>query len=194
MSKIYFYYGAMNSGKSLNLITTAYSYTSKNKKVMVLTSDLDKRSGFKKIESRVGLSIDAEYFNKGTLDKINQERPDIILVDEAQFLSKEDVNVLNAVAGMYGIPVLAYGLKNDFKGFLFEGSKALLECADTIREIKTICEECGERKAVYNLRIDAENNIVLEGDVIGIDQVDYNYISVCRNCYFQKLIDVDKQV
>lgn len=184
MAKLYFKYGVMNSGKSLSLITTAYNYAQQGKNVLIYTSDLDTRSGFKKIVSRTGFNIEAEYLNDNSreeiLEKAKKEKVHAILVDESQFLSREQVITLAGVVDEGGIPVLCWGLKNDFQNNLFEGSKALLEFADKIEELKTVCTLC-DKKATMNLRT-INGEAVYRGEQILIG--DNEYIPVCRKCYF----------
>lgn len=186
MAKLYFKYGVMNSGKSLSLITTAYNYAQQNKKTLIYTSDLDTRSGVKTIASRTGFHIEAEYLPHNRHDiiqKIQEQRKNdiyAILIDEAQFLSREQVLTLSYIVDHYNIPVLSWGLKNDFQNNLFEGSKALLEFADKIEEIKTVCTLCN-RKATMNLRT-CNGEAVYTGEQILIG--DSEYLPVCRQCYF----------
>lgn len=183
MAKLYFKYGVMNSGKSLSLITTAYNYAQQGKNVLIYTSDLDTRSGFKKIVSRTGFNIEAEYLNDSReeiLEKAKKEKVHAILVDESQFLSREQVITLAGVVDEGDIPVLCWGLKNDFQNNLFEGSQALLEFADKLEELKTVCTLC-DKKAIMNLRT-INGKAVYRGEQILIG--DNEYIPVCRKCYF----------
>ena len=156
MAQLYFRYGAMNSGKSIEIIKVAHNYEEQGKSVIIMTSALDTREDFGTVASRVGLQREAEviFDNSNVFEMVNEVDPDAscILVDEAQFLKREHVRQLTRIVDEMGIPVIAFGLKNDFQNNLFEGSQALLEYADKIEEMKTICWFCG-RKAIMNMRI-----------------------------------------
>ena len=158
MAQLFFRYGAMNSGKSFEILKVAHNYEEQNKAVLTMTSALDTRSGCGKISSRVGQdrSAMAIYPESNVFEMIkekNQETPlHCVLVDEAQFLLKEHIYGLARIVDELKIPVMAFGLKNDFQNELFEGSKYLLILADKIEEVKTICWFC-EKKATMNLRI-----------------------------------------
>lgn len=186
MAKLYFRYGAMGSGKSIDLLKVAYNYEERGGSVYLLTAGIDDRYSKGKITTRIGISKEANVFDKNvnlyeSILKL-EDKPDCILVDEAQFLSKENVKELSDIVDFLNIPVICYGLRSDFRGELFEGSEALLKCADKIEEIKTICE-CG-KKATYNLRlIDGKPTILGNQILIGGNE---SYISVCRKCYKQK--------
>lgn len=186
MAQLYFKYGTMSSGKSLDLITTAYNYEKQNKRILVFTSSIDTRSGFKKIKSRTGHSWDANYIPLDTLDFYNMIRHEhkkekiyCILVDEAQFLNKEQIVMLSKIVDDLNIPVICWGLKNDFQNNLFEGTATLLAYADKIESLKTICFVC-DRKATMNLRLN-NGKAVYHGEQIMVG--DEEYIPVCRNCY-----------
>lgn len=183
MAKLYFRYGTMGSGKSIDLLKVAYNYKERGQKVFLLTAGIDDRYGKSKITTRIGISEDAETFDKNTnlykMIENLEEKPDCILVDEAQFLSKDNVKQLSDIVDFFLIPVICYGLRTDFKGELFEGSQYLLAISDKIEEIKTICE-CG-RKATYNLRmINGKPTIKGEQVLIGGNE---SYIAMCRKCY-----------
>lgn len=183
MAKIYFSYSAMNAGKSTVLLQASHNYHERGMHTLLLTAFVDDRYGRGRISSRIGLAADAHTFDDGTDlfafigERRKQRRIDCVLVDEAQFLSSQQVWQLTDVADRYGIPIMCYGLRTDFQGNLFPGSAALLGVADDVREIKTICW-CG-RKATMNLRIGADGAAVVEGEqvVIGGEE---SYISVCR--------------
>ena len=159
MSKLYFRYSTMGAGKSLDLLKTAHNYEERKKKVFLLTSSLDNRYGKKKISSRLGISRDANVFNEesdlydmvyDSLEK-DLDKPSCVLVDEAQFLTKEQVWQLTDIVDHLEIVVIAYGLRSDYQGEPFEGSTYLMTLADRIEELKTICE-FGD-KASMNMRL-----------------------------------------
>lgn len=186
MAKLYFKYGAMGAGKSLELLKTAHNYERKGRKVLLLVPAGSGRDGDDIISSRVGLKREAIPI----LDRndplylppdyiVWKHRPDIVLVDEAQFLSWEDVDSLSIVVDQYNIPVICFGLRTDFRGNLFEGSAALLALADVIEELRAICQYC-EKKATMNLRLE-NGKPTQEGNQKQIG--DEQYISVCRKHY-----------
>ncbi len=185
MAKLYFKYGAMNSGKSIEIIKVAHNYEEQNKPVKIFTSIVDNRSGQGKVASRAGFEREAtpidDQMNVFELVKASQEELFCILIDEAQFLNKEHVLQLTHIVDDLNIPVMCFGLKNDFSNELFEGSKYLLLYADKIEEIKTICWFC-HRKASMNLRI-ANGKPVYQGEQIQIGGNE-SYLPVCRKCYF----------
>ena len=173
----------MNAGKSTTLLQASYNYRERGMHTLVLTPELDRRYGIGKVASRIGLEADAVMFQSHTnlyaLCEQEHERETLhcVFVDEAQFLTKQQVQQLTDVVDGLNIPVLAYGLRTDFLGNLFEGSQYLLAWADSLQEIKTICH-CG-RKANRVLRIDAEGNAVKEGEQIKVGGNE-TYVSVCR--------------
>jgi len=184
MAKLYFYYSAMNAGKSTALLQSSYNYHERGMETLLFTPLLDTRYEVGRVSSRIGLQAEAigfdEQFNFYTYTQaILASNPDIkcILLDEAQFLKKQQVEQLATIADKLGIPVLAYGLRSDFQGEPFEGSRYLLAWAETITELKTICH-CG-RKAIMNMRIDEQGNMVIHGNQIEIGGND-RYIAVCR--------------
>ena len=183
MAKLYFYYSAMNAGKSTTLLQSSYNYRECGMHTLLLTPELDNRFGDGKITSRIGLESAATTFAQvdNLLETVrsahHQQAVDCVLVDEAQFLTKQQVSHLGDVADQLDIPILAYGLRTDFQGNLFEGSKYLLAWADNLVEIKTICH-CG-RKATRVMRLDAHGNVSKEGKQIKIGGNDH-YVSVCR--------------
>lgn len=183
MSKLYFYYSSMNAGKSTVLLQSSYNYRECGMNTLVLTPEIDTRYGGGKVASRIGLQADAVSFSH--LDDLfevarraHQQTPvHCVLVDEAQFLTKRQVQQLSDVVDRLDIPVLAYGLRTDFQGNLFEGSMWLLAWADSLTEIKTICH-CG-RKATMVLRLDDKGRPVRGGDQVKIGGNE-RYTSVCR--------------
>lgn len=185
MAQLYFRYGAMNSGKSIEIIKVAHNYEEQGKSVIIMTSALDTREEFGTVASRVGLQREAEviFDNSNVFDLVNEVDPDAscILIDEAQFLKREHIRQLTRIVDELGIPVIAFGLKNDFQNNLFEGSQALLEYADKIEEMKTICWFCG-RKAIMNMRIH-DGKPVYEGDQVQVGGNE-SYYPVCRFHYY----------
>lgn len=184
MAKLHFYYSAMNAGKSTTLLQSNYNYQERGMRTILYTPEIDTRFGKGKIASRIGLESEAISFNQqfdlyAATEKLMQQQDKIkcVLIDEAQFLTKDQVWQLTKIADCLHIPVLAYGLRSDFLGEPFEGSKYLLAWAEELVEIKTICF-CG-RKATMNLRIDEQGNPVRIGAQIEIGDND-RYMAVCR--------------
>ncbi|KID55696.1 thymidine kinase [Pseudoalteromonas luteoviolacea] len=190
MAQLYFYYSAMNAGKSTTLLQSAFNYRERGMTPFILTAAIDNRSGVGKVASRIGLEADASTFEPTTnvFELVNNEHQmqklDCILVDESQFLSKEQVSELTDVVDSLGIPVLCYGLRTDFRGELFEGAQYLLAWADKLIELKTVCH-CG-RKANHVLRLDEQGNAIADGDQVEIGGND-RYVSVCRKHYKTEL-------
>ncbi len=181
MAKLYFYYSAMNAGKSTTLLQAAYNYEEQGMKVLLFTPVVDDRAGVGRISSRIGLERAAYAFD-GEFDLFEyierqhtQDRIHCIFVDECQFLTAKQVLQLTLVCDRIEIPVLCYGLRTDFQGEPFEGSKYLLAWADELGEIKTICTS--GKKAIMNARMDENGNRVWEGDQIAIG---HNYIALSR--------------
>lgn len=190
MSKLYFRYGAMNSGKSTNLMQVAYNYEERGMRVLLIKPSTDKKGGDKlvsrlEVERKVDLLIDDaqniyDEVNKWKSEKYNI---DCILVDEVQFFKANQIDELFKVAVCLDIPVICYGLRTDFKMEGFEGSTRLLLLAHSIEELKTICK-CG-KKAILNGR-KINNKFVFEGQQVAIDNVDnVEYESLCGHCYFK---------
>lgn len=186
MAKLYFKYGAMGAGKSLELLKTAHNYERKGKKVLLLIPAGSSRDDDDVISSRVGLKREAiPIFDREDPRYIPPDHivfehwPDIVLVDEAQFLSWENVDSLSIVVDRYDIPVICFGLRTDFRGNLFEGSAALLAIADSIEELRAVCQYCG-KKATMNLRLE-NGKPTKDGSQKQIG--DEQYISVCRKHY-----------
>jgi thymidine kinase len=190
MAKLYFYYAAMNAGKSTTLIQADFNYRERGMETMLWTAAHDDRAGAGVIGSRVALSAPAHtYWAKTDLfaavtDELKRRQLHCILVDEAQFLTRDHVLQLARVADELSIPVLCYGLRTDFLGALFEGSAALLALADSLIELKAVCE-CG-RKATMNLRIDEQGHAVPAGAQTEIGGND-RYVALCRKHFFERL-------
>lgn len=183
MAKLYFYYSSMNAGKSTALLQSSYNYRERGMNTLLLTPELDDRYGGGQVTSRIGLEASALAFSQSDdLLAIIQERSasdtiHCVLIDEAQFLSKQQVFELGEVSDGLNIPVLAYGLRTDFRGEPFEGSQYLLAWADNLKEIKAICH-CGS-KATMVIRADGDGNTVTDGSQVEIGGND-RYISLCR--------------
>ncbi|MCJ8191671.1 thymidine kinase [Sphingomicrobium aestuariivivum] len=190
MAKLYFYYAAMNAGKSTTLLQTDFNYRERGMGTMLWTAALDDRMGEGTIGSRIGLETEAHRFEVATplYERIAAEknaRPlDCILVDEAQFLTQQQVLDLAEVADRLKIPVICYGLRTDFQGELFPGSAALLAIADKLVELKAVCE-CGA-KATMNLRVDGEGRAVAQGAQTEIGGND-RYVALCRKHFNDRL-------
>lgn len=185
MAKFIFRYSAMNSGKSLDLLKTAYNYEERGKSVLILTSALDDRYGKDKVKSRVGIEKPAISINNETniyeIFKEQNKKIDCVLIDEAQFLTKEHIFQLSDIVDKEKCHVICYGLRSDFQNEPFEGSKYLMTIADEIDELKTICW-CG-KKATVNARI-VNGKIAYEGEQVQIGGNE-SYISLCRK-HFKK--------
>lgn len=185
MTQLFFKYGAMNSGKSIDILKVAHNYEEQGKPVVLMTSGVDDRSGRGIIASRIGLERKVKPIMDDTniYDYVNKMDRKIycVLIDEAQFLKKEHVLQLIKIVDELNIPVMAFGLKNDFRNELFEGSKYLLIYADKIEEMKTICWFC-PHKATMNLRIH-DGKPVYEGEQVQIGGNE-SYYPVCRKHYF----------
>jgi len=190
MAKLYFYYAAMNAGKSTTLIQADFNYRERGMETMLWTAAFDDRSGAGTIGSRVALSAPARTFDEGVdlfaqvAEELKKRQLHCVLVDEAQFLTRDHVLQLCRVADDLSIPVLCYGLRTDFQANLFPGSAALLALADTLVELKAVCE-CG-RKASMNLRVDAEGHAVAAGAQTEIGGND-RYVALCRKHFFERL-------
>ena len=198
MAKLYFYYSAMNAGKSTNLLQSSHNYRERGMDTILLTPAIDNRRAKGLIHSRIGLEANAFTFWSDTdlfdyVQKEREERPRIkcVLVDEAQFLTKEQVDQLSEVVDKLHIPVLTYGLRTDFQGEVFEGSRALLGLAEELIELKTVCY-CG-RKATMNLRVDEAGRAVVEGAQIEIGGND-RYIAACRIHYKEAIAEAEKRL
>ena len=189
MAKLYFSYAAMNAGKSTILLQAAYNYRERGMEVLLLTSALYRDADDGHISSRIGISAEATLYTADTdlfsliRDQRNLHPIDAIFVDEAQFLTRDQVWQLARVADHFGVPVLTYGLRTDFRGELFEGSAALLAIADELREVRTICE-CG-RKATMVVRLGPDGKALTEGEQISIGKA--TYLSVCRRHWEERM-------
>ncbi|MBX9621668.1 MAG: thymidine kinase [Alphaproteobacteria bacterium] len=186
MAKLHFYYSAMNAGKTTTLLQSNYNYQERGMNTLLFIPSIDTRHALGIISSRIGLQNEAHAFEKDfdffnfVKDHAQKQKISCILIDEAQFLSKKQVFQLTHIVDELKIPVLAYGLRSDFMGEPFEGSKYLLALAEEITEIKTICH-CG-RKATMNARIDENGYVLREGEQVEIGGND-RYIALCRKHY-----------
>lgn len=191
MAKLYFRYGAMGSSKSANILMVRYNYEERGQYAVLLKPRTDNRDGEREIQSRMGLSAPADYVDE-FLKEISQiwnanstkylyhgKKVDAVLVDEAQFLSPEEVDILSDLVDFYNIPVICYGLRTDFLNHLFPGSRRLMEIADVIEEVPTVCW-CGKR-AQCNTRY-ANGKIVREGAQIFLGSNE-SYVALCRKHY-----------
>ena len=191
MAKLYFNYSSMNAGKSTMLLQANHNYIERGMNPRIYTSDLDNRFGKGEINSRIGLKAKSNIFSSKTdiyKDILNFRKNsivDCVLIDEAQFLTQIQVRQLGKVVDELDIPVLTFGIRTDFQGNLFEGSKYLLAWADNLKEIKTVCH-CG-RKATMVLRLNANGEVVSDGTQIEIGGEE-KYVSVCRKHFIDKNI------
>lgn len=189
MAKLYFYYSSMNAGKSTSLLQSSYNYRERGMQTLVLAPELDDRFGIGKVKSRIGLEAKATTFKPidNLFDIVSEQLQSgplhCILIDEAQFLSKEQVFQLGEITDKLNVPVLAYGIRTDFQGEPFEGSKYLLAWSDNLKELKAICH-CGS-KATMIVRLDQDGNAVREGSQIEIGGND-KYVSMCRRHFKEK--------
>jgi thymidine kinase len=190
MSKLYFYYSAMNAGKSTVLIQSSYNYRERGMRTLLFMPALDTRAGYGRIKSRIGLEAEAIPLRAedDLLESVRAEHASqavaCVLVDEAQFLTREQVRQATDIADLLHIPVLCYGLRTDFQGRLFPGSAELLALSDKLVELKTICH-CG-RKATMNLRVGPDGRAVREGAQVEIGGND-RYVAVCRRHFKEAL-------
>jgi len=189
LAKLHFYYSAMNAGKSTSLLQSSYNYNERGMDTLLLLPKIDDRYGKNKIASRIGIQAKATIFGKNDdllnlvkliLDKNRNLK--CVLIDEVQFITKEQVWQLASITDKLNIPVLAYGLRTDFTGAPFEGSSYLLAIADQLVEIKTICH-CG-RKAIMNIRIGIDGTVLRSGKQIVIGGNEH-YIAVCRKHFVE---------
>jgi thymidine kinase len=194
MAKLYFYYSSMNAGKSTALLQASYNYRERGMNTLVLAPTLDDRYGTGLVTSRIGLQSkavsilpDEDLFAR--VSSLIVEKPlHCVLIDEAQFLSKKQVLQLGRISDHLDIPVLAYGLRTDFQGEPFEGSKYLLAIADNLKEIKAICH-CGS-KATMVIRQDPDGNIITSGKSVEIGGND-RYVSMCRKHFYEAFGAID---
>lgn len=198
MAKLKFVWGSMSSGKSLNLLSTAYNLEENGIQIMVLKPSLDTRDGEGIIHSRAGLErkcvmVDSDmnlYKAIKAYKNVLAAQFEVlrwVIVDEAQFLTKEQVDQLSDVADFLNVNVMCFGLRTDFQSNLFEGSKRLFEIADDLEEIKSSCE-CGEKKTSINARFDENGEIITEGSQVEIGGND-KYKAICRKCWKNKIRD-----
>lgn len=182
MAKLYFRHGTVGSAKTLNLLAVAHNYRQQGKEILLIKPELDDRFGKEQIKSRAGLEMTADILvNEETnLLGIDFEGVDCLLVDEAQFLSEKIIEQLREISIVKGIPVICYGLRTDFRSRLFEGSKRLMELADSIEEVKATCHFCN-RKSIVNLR-HVDGVPVLDGPVVMIG-AEEAYYPACYHCY-----------
>lgn len=188
MAKLYFRYGAMGSAKTANLLMTSFNFEEKGFKVLLIKPSIDDRFSVGYIESRIGIKRKCFLLekNQSILKSVNLNGNNtIVFIDEVQFLSEKQVNELVYIVDNLNINVFCYGLKTDFTGKLFCGSKRLIEVCDNIDEIKSICE-CGN-KALFNARIDELGNVITEGETIKIGSNE-SYKPLCRKCFIKNLI------
>jgi thymidine kinase len=189
MAKLYFYYASMNAGKSTTLLQADFNYRERGMHTMLWTGAIDRRA---KICSRIGLEMDANLFDADTdlaaaiLTEHARAPLACVLVDEAQWLSRDQVLQLAGIADQRGIPVLCYGLRTDFQGQLFPGSAALLALADALVELKSVCD-CG-RKATMNLRVDSQGRAVREGAQLEPGGNE-RYVALCRRHFMEAIGD-----
>jgi len=190
LAKLYFYYSAMNAGKSTSLLQSAYNYKERGMRPFIMSAAIDNRYSIGKVTSRIGLEAEAYLFHKeDNLFKIlfeenKKQGINCVLIDESQFLSREQVKQLAIAVDDLDIPVLCYGIRTDFRGELFPGSQHLLAWADNLIELKTICH-CGS-KATMVVRTDEDGNIINDGDQVVIGGND-RYQSMCRKHFAEHI-------
>ena len=184
MAKLYFKYGAMGSSKTANALITRFNYQERNMKVWLIKPSIDDRDGANIIRSRIGLEASADIMTPDTdifsLFEESHRDCDVIITDECQFFTPEQIDQLRKIVDVYNLPVMCFGLRTDFLTHLFPGSRRLFEVADSITEIKTICS-CGN-KATVNARIDGSGNVVTTGGQILLGGNDA-YIARCHKCW-----------
>ena len=185
MAKLYFKYGAMGFSKTAQALITRYNYEENDLRVWLIKPSADSRDGEAVIRSRIGLEGVAQILSPeaDVLEIFRTEQQgkcDVIIVDECQFLTEEQIDQLRAIVDEHNVPVMCFGLRTDFQCRLFAGSRRLMEVADTIQEIKTICD-CGA-KATVNARIDSEGHIVTQGEQLFLGGND-SYIAMCHKCW-----------
>ena len=184
MAKLYFKYGAMGSSKTANALITRFNYQERNMKVWLIKPSIDDRDGANIIRSRIGLEAAADIMTPETdifaLFEKSHLGCDVIITDECQFFTPEQIDQLRKIVDVHNIPVMCFGLRTDFLTHLFPGSRRLFEVADSITEIKTICS-CGS-KATVNARIDENGNVVTTGSQILLGGND-SYIAMCHKCW-----------
>lgn len=187
MAKLYFKYGAMGSSKTATALITKYNYEERGMKTWLIKPAADHRDGQYLLRSRVGLTAQVEAIppERSILDVFySRERPNVILVDECQFMTEAQIDQLRELVDFENIPVLCFGLRTDFQGRLFSGSRRLFEVADSITEIKTMCD-CGS-KATVNARIDSDGFVVTEGAQLLLGGND-SYTAMCHKCWIRHI-------
>ena len=186
MAKLYFKYGTMGSSKTAQALITKFNYEERGMKTVLIKPSVDTRDGKNICKSRIGLSAEALTVNKSVnlFKLIRDMKVDVVIVDECQFLTEDQVDQLADVVMEMDIPVLCFGLRADFQTHIFPGSKRLFEIADSITEIKYICE-CGN-KAVVNARLVENGRVVIEGSQVLIGGND-RYVAMCRKCWLKKI-------
>ena len=196
MAKLYFHYSTMNAGKSTILLQASYNYNERGMNTYLLTADFDHRSGPGQISSRIGIASDADTFNRETdlfakiAGQLQRETVACVLVDEAQWLSREQVWQLARAVDDLGVPVMCYGLRVDFRGELFPGSATLLALADEMREVRTICH-CG-KKATMVVRTDENGEVLTDGPQVQVGGNE-SYVSLCRRHWREAMGDPSVQ-
>jgi thymidine kinase len=186
MAKLYFRYGAMGSSKTLNLLAVAHNYRHQGKKVLLMKPDFDIRFGKERIMSRAGLEMQADILisSEESLRGIDYTGISCILVDEAQFLTAKAIEELRMISLKWDIPVICYGLRTDFKSYLFEGSARLMELSDSVEEVKSTCHYCN-RKSTMNLKL-IDGIAVNEGATIELG-AEEKYFPTCYRCYRREI-------
>lgn len=187
MAKLYFKYGAMGSSKSAQVLITKFNYEERGMKVWLLKPATDNRNGVEVIQSRIGLREEADVLKPedSLLTRFKAlQRVDVVITDESQFFTEEQIDDLRYIVDNFDIPVLCFGLRTDFRTKLFPGSLKLFEVADSISEIKTICS-CGS-KAIVNARINSEGKVLSEGEQVFIGGNE-SYIAMCHKCWKKAL-------
>ena len=187
MAKLYFKYGAMGSSKTAQALITKYNYEENDMKVWLIKPSADTRDGKAILRSRIGLEAEVEVMTPETdiakrYEELLDEHFNAVIVDECQFFTEKQIDQLRSIVNDHGVPVMCFGLRTDFQTKLFPGSRRLMEVADTIQEIKTMCD-CGA-KATVNARIDGLGHIVTEGAQVVLGGND-SYIAMCHKCYIR---------
>lgn len=193
--KLYFKYGAMGSSKTAQALIAKFNYEEKGMRVWLLKPQIDNRDGDNILRSRIGLEC-AAYVVQNEEDLLESflklaEKPTAIIADEAQFFSEKQIEALRDIVSFYDVPVLCFGLRTDFQMRTFPGSRRLLELADSIEEIKTICA-CGA-KAIVNARVDSSGKIIIHGEQIMLGGNE-SYVPMCYKCWRQRIIDQEKEM
>ncbi len=190
MAKLYFKYGAMGSSKTAQALITKFNYEERGMKVWLIKPSTDVRDGADVVKSRIGLSEAATVVSPTDdikeLFRLGYSDVDVIIADECQFFAPHQIDNLRGIVDENDIPVMCFGLRTDFRTNMFPGSARLFELADSISEIKTVCD-CG-RKAIINARIDSEGRVVTEGEQVMLGGND-SYIAMCHRCYRRRIAD-----